>query len=203
MVHAGRWVGLVPFTWVGESHEFGEQETETYRALAGLAAPIVENRRLLAQTQQSLLERQESEAERERLQQEVIQAQRRAIQELSTPVIPVMDRIIIMPLIGSIDTMRARDITRSLLVGITQHRAKIVIVDVTGVSIMDSGIVNHLNKTIQAARLKGAHTIVTGISDSVAEAIVDLGIDWGEITTLSDLQTGLLTALRDLGVKLS
>ena len=68
---------------------------------------------------------------------------------------------------------------------------------------MDTGIVNHLNKTIQAARLKGAHTIVTGVSDAVAETIVDLGIDWSEITTLSDLQTGLLAALSSLGVQLS
>jgi anti-anti-sigma regulatory factor len=139
----------------------------------------------------------------ERLQQEIIEAQQRAIAELSTPVIPIMDRIIVMPLVGSIDSMRARDITRSLLAGITQHRAQVVIVDVTGVSLMDTGIVNHLNKTIQAARLKGARTIVTGISDSVAEAIVDLGIDWSGITTLSDLQTGLLAALSELGIKLS
>jgi rsbT co-antagonist protein RsbR len=68
---------------------------------------------------------------------------------------------------------------------------------------MDTGIVNHLNKTIQAARLKGAQTIVTGISDSVAESIVDLGIDWSEITTLSDLQTGLVMALDNLGIRLS
>jgi rsbT co-antagonist protein RsbR len=114
-----------------------------------------------------------------------------------------MDRIIVMPLIGSIDSMRARDITRTLLAGVNQHRAKVVILDVTGVGIMDTGIVNHLNKTIQAARLKGAKTIVTGISDAVAEAIVDLGIDWGDIETLSDLQTGLVTALGSLGVTLS
>jgi rsbT co-antagonist protein RsbR len=68
---------------------------------------------------------------------------------------------------------------------------------------MDTGIVNHLNKTIQAARLKGAQTIVTGISDAVAESIVDLGIDWSGITTLSDLQTGLLVALDSLGVRLT
>ena len=96
-------------------------------------------------------EQKEAEAERARLQQEVIEAQKRSIQELSTPVIPIMDRIIVMPLVGSIDSMRARDITRSLLAGISQHRAKVVILDVTGVSIMDTGIVNHLNKTIQAA----------------------------------------------------
>lgn len=64
-------------------------------------------------------------------------------------------------------------------------------------------VANHLNKTIQAARLKGAQTIVTGVSDAVAEAIVDLGIDWSGIITLSDLQTGLVTALHSLGVRLT
>jgi hypothetical protein len=72
------------------------------------------------------------------------------------------------------------------------------------ISLLDQPcVVNHLNKTIQAARLKGARTIVTGLSDSVAEAIVDLGIDWSGIETLSDLQTGLTTALSSLGVRLS
>jgi rsbT co-antagonist protein RsbR len=137
------------------------------------------------------------------LQQEVIDAQRRAIQELSTPVIPVMERIIVMPMVGSIDTMRARDITRSLLAGIREHKAKVVILDITGVPIVDSGVADHLNKTIQAARLKGAQTIVTGISDAVAEAIVDLGIDWSGVETLGDLRTGLVVALNKLGIKLT
>ena len=150
-----------------------------------------------------ITEERKAEAERVRLQEEVIEAQKRAIAELSTPVIPIMDRIIVMPLVGSIDSLRAKDITRSLLAGVSQHRAKVVILDVTGVAIMDTGVVNHLNKTIQAARLKGARTIVTGLSDSVAEAIVDLGIDWSGIETLSDLQTGLMTALGSLGFKLS
>jgi rsbT co-antagonist protein RsbR len=111
--------------------------------------------------------------------------------------------IIAMPLVGSIDTMRAKDITRTLLTGISRYQAKVVILDITGVPIVDSGVANHLNKTIQAARLKGAHTIVTGISDAVAETIVELGIDWGNIETLADLQTGLITALSSMGVKLS
>jgi rsbT co-antagonist protein RsbR len=148
-------------------------------------------------------ELQQETAERERLQQEVIEAQKRAIQELSTPVIPVMERILVMPLIGSIDTMRARDITRRLLAGIREHRAKAVILDITGVPIVDSGVADHLNKTIQAARLKGARTIVTGISDAVAETIVDLGIDWGSVETLSDLQTGLRIALAKMGQRIA
>jgi rsbT co-antagonist protein RsbR len=153
-------------------------------------------------TYDDITAQKQAEAERERLQREIIEAQQQALKELSTPVIPIMDRIIVMPLVGSIDSLRARDITRNLLSGITQHRAKIVILDVTGVGLMDTGIVNHLNKTIQAARLKGAQTIVTGMSDAVAEAIVDLGIDWSGIQTLADLQTGLLTALGSLGVQL-
>ncbi|HDQ73127.1 MAG TPA: tetratricopeptide repeat protein [Chloroflexi bacterium] len=138
-------------------------------------------------------------AERERLQQEVIEAQQRAIQELSSPVIPIMDRILVMPLVGSIDSMRAREITRALLAGIGAHRAKVVILDITGVSVVDTGVAEHLNRTIQAARLKGAHTIVTGVSDAVAETIVDLGIDWEAIETLADLQTGLRAALARMG----
>jgi rsbT co-antagonist protein RsbR len=154
-------------------------------------------------TYEDITERKQAEAERERLQQEVIEAQKQALQELSTPIIPVMERIIVMPLIGSIDTMRAKDIMRALLAGIRNQRAKVVILDITGVPIVDSGVANHLNKTIQAARLKGAQTIVTGLSDAVAEAIVDLGIDWSGIETLADLQTGLMAALSSLGVKLS
>jgi anti-anti-sigma regulatory factor len=193
---------------------------------ANQVAIAIENARLYEKVQQELTERKQAEevlqkayeemeerveertaelqretAERERLQQEVIEAQKRAIQELSTPIIPVMDRIIIMPLIGSIDSLRAKDIMRALLAGIREHRAKVVILDITGVPIVDSGVANHLNKTIQAARLKGAQTIVTGIADAVAEAIVDLGIDWSGIETLADLQTGLRVALVTMGLR--
>lgn len=150
-----------------------------------------------------ITQRKQDEVDRERMQRDVIEAQQQALKELATPIIPIMDRIIVLPLIGSIDSMRARDITRTLLSGIGQYRAKIVIIDITGVSLIDSGVANHLNKTIQAARLKGARTIVTGMSDAVAETIVDLGIDWSDMTTLSDLQTGLIVALDILGVKLS
>jgi|GEM_PF-2002860 len=144
-----------------------------------------------------------SQRETERLQQEILEAQQRAIQELSTPVIPIMDRILVMPLIGSIDSLRAKDIMRVLLAGISRHRARVVILDITGVPLVDSGVANHLNKTIQAARLKGARTIITGVSDAVAETVVDLGIDWSGIETLSDLQTGLIAALQGLGVRLA
>jgi anti-anti-sigma regulatory factor len=147
------------------------------------------------QVQERTAELEREQEESARLQQEVIEAQQRAIQELSTPIIPVLEGVIVMPLIGSIDTTRARDVTRSLLAGIREHAAKVVILDITGVPILDSGVAAYLNKTVQAARLKGARTIVTGISEAVAETIVDLGIDWSGIETLRDLRTGLQTVL--------
>ncbi len=158
--------------------------------------------RAYTEVEQQVAERtvalQREVAERERLQEEVIEAQRRALAELSTPIIPVLEGVMVMPLVGSVDTLRARDITRALLAGIREHRAKVVILDITGVPLVDSGVAAYLNRTILAARLKGARTIVTGISEAVAETIVDLGIDWSGIETLSDLQTGLRAVLAEM-----
>jgi rsbT co-antagonist protein RsbR len=162
----------------------------------------IDGEKVIVAFARDVTDRQNAEAERQRLQQEIIEAQQQALREISTPVIPIMQDIIVMPLIGSIDSTRARDITRTLLAAITEHHAKAVILDITGVPVVDSGVADHLNKSIQAARLKGAKTIITGISDAVAETIVDLGIDWGSIATLRDLQTGLTAALRDLGTRL-
>jgi PAS domain S-box-containing protein len=152
---------------------------------------------------EDITERKRAAIEREELQQQLIAAQQQAIQELSTPIIPVMDQIIIMPLVGHIDTTRAGDIMRSLLAGIRNYRAKVVILDVTGVPVVDSSVASHLDKTIQAARLKGARTIITGLSDQVAETLVELGINWSNIETVRDLQTGLRAALKRLGLKLT
>jgi PAS domain S-box-containing protein len=172
---------------------YRKQAEETMQQAYAQVEKQVEER--TAELQREIAERERAQEENARLQQEIIETQKRALQELSTPIIPVMEHIIIMPLIGSVDTMRARDITRALLAGIRQHQAKVVILDITGVPIVDSGVAAYLNRTIQAARLKGARTIVTGISDAVAETIVDLGIDWSEIETLRDLRTGLRAAM--------
>jgi rsbT co-antagonist protein RsbR len=151
---------------------------------------------------QDISEQKRAEAERADLQNQVIEAQRATLRELSAPIIPVAKSIIVMPLIGSIDTQRAREITRSLLAGVTNHQAKVVIIDITGVPVVDSGVAEHLNRAIQAVRLKGARTIITGVSNAIAETIVNLGIDWRGLDALRDLETGLATAIRDLKVKL-
>jgi PAS domain S-box-containing protein len=217
---SGAWWGFVGFDQGGTEREWTEVEIGVLKTAANILGGALERQQAqealerayaeverqveerTAELKREITERERAQEESARLQQEVIEAQKQALQELSTPIIPIMERIIVMPLIGSIDSMRARDITRALLAGIREHRAKVVILDITGVPIVDSGVADHLNKTIQAARLKGAQAIVTGISDAVAETIVDLGIDWSGVETLSDLQTGLMAALRSLGVKL-
>jgi GAF domain-containing protein len=190
-----------------QPNAFTSDDLRLLSTLAHNLGVVTELARLVESLEQMVEERttdlRESLEEREQLQQEVIEAQKQALKELSTPIIPVLDHIIVMPLIGAIDTLRARDITRALLAGIREHQAKVVILDITGVPIIDSGVASYLNKTIQAARLKGARTIVTGTSEAVAETIVDLGIDWSGIETLPDMRAGLVAALRNVGIKLT
>jgi rsbT co-antagonist protein RsbR len=133
--------------------------------------------------------------ERERL----IHQQQEAIRELSTPVLQIRERLLILPIIGVIDTQRARQITESLLRAIRTHRAKAVVVDITGVPLVDSKVAHHLMQTVMAARLMGTTAIVTGLSADVAQALVILGVSLGDVTTAGDLQGGLEEAERLLG----
>jgi rsbT co-antagonist protein RsbR len=134
-------------------------------------------------------------AERER----IINQQQEAIRELSTPVLQVRDRLLILPIIGMIDTFRAKQLTESLLHAIRANRAKVAVMDITGVAAVDSKVANHLVQTVAAARLMGAIVIVTGLSADVAQAL--LGVDLRSITTVGDLQGGLELAERLLDGK--
>jgi rsbT co-antagonist protein RsbR len=136
-------------------------------------------------------------AERER----TINLQQDAIRELSTPVLQLRERLLILPMIGVIDSMRAKQLTDGLLLSIRTNRAKIVVMDITGVAAVDSKVANHLIQTVAAARLMGANVIVTGISADVAQSLVALGVDLKSIRTMNDLQGGLEEAERLLGYK--
>jgi rsbT co-antagonist protein RsbR len=125
--------------------------------------------------------------------------QQEAIRELSTPVLQIRDRLLLVPIIGVIDTQRARLITESLLRSIRINRAKVVVMDVTGVATIDSKVANHLLQTVTAARLMGASVIVTGLSSEVAQSLVALGIELGKFNTVGDLQGGIEEAERILG----
>jgi rsbT co-antagonist protein RsbR len=127
--------------------------------------------------------------------------QQEAIRELSTPVLQIRDRLLLLPIIGVIDTHRARLITDSLLRSIRSTRAKVIVMDVTGVATIDSKVANHLIQTVIAAGLMGARVIVTGLSSDVAQALVGLGLDLNKLNTVGDLQGGIEEAERLLGYR--
>jgi len=130
--------------------------------------------------------------ERER----IIREQQAAIRELSTPVLQVRERLLILPIIGVLDTQRARQLTEQLLAAIQANRAKVVVIDITGVVTIDLTVANNLVQTVKAARLMGATAIVTGLSSSIAQTLVDLGVDVSMIRSVGDLQGGLEEAER-------
>ncbi len=136
--------------------------------------------------------------ERER----IIRQQQEAIRELSTPVLPVRERLLILPIIGIIDPQRARQLTEQLLRSIRINRAKVVVMDITGVPAMDATVANHLVQTVEASRLLGATVIVTGLSPEIAQTLVNIGVDLGKMNTVGDLQGGIEDAERLLGYKL-
>jgi rsbT co-antagonist protein RsbR len=137
--------------------------------------------------------------ERER----VIRDQQEAIRVLSTPVLQVRERLLILPIIGVIDPQRARQLTEQLLQGIRMNRAKVVVIDITGVPVMDATVANHLVQTVDAARLLGATVIITGLSPEIAQTLVTIGVDLSKMNTVGDLQGGIEEAERALGYKVA
>ncbi len=135
--------------------------------------------------------------ERER----VIREQQEAIRELSTPVLQVRERLLILPIIGVLDSPRARQLTEQLLGAIQANRAKVVVIDITGVATIDLTVANHLVQTVEASRLMGASAIITGLSSKIAQTLVDLGVDLSMMRTVGDLQGGLEEAERLIGYR--
>jgi len=121
------------------------------------------------------------------------------IREISTPVIPIHDEILVLPLVGTIDSQRSSRIMETLLMGMQQHRAEVVIIDITGVPLVDTGVANHLIQAAQAASLLGGQCILVGVSPEVAQTMVQLGVDLNTLVTLSNLQAGITYALARRG----
>jgi PAS domain S-box-containing protein len=124
-----------------------------------------------------------------------------AIRALSTPVLPIRDRLLVVPLIGIIDSGRALQLTEELLGAVRTHRARAVVIDITGVAVVDSKVANHLLQTIEAARLMGAKVIVSGISSEIAQTLVRIGVDLGGLWTTTDLRAGLEEAEELIGYR--
>ena len=128
--------------------------------------------------------------------------QQDAIKELSTPVLPFREGILLLPVIGMIDSFRAAQLTEQLLHSIRDTRSRVVVVDITGVPYVDSRVASHLVQTVEAARLMGSKVIVSGVSPDIALTMVTLGIDLGRIETMGDMQSGLERAEQLSGYKM-
>ncbi|HEY6186793.1 MAG TPA: GAF domain-containing protein [Pyrinomonadaceae bacterium] len=137
------------------------------------------------------IERKRSEEDRERLQQEIIGMQRSLLAELSTPLIPIKDGIVVMPLIGVMNKERAAQMLETLLKGVTTSGARVAILDITGVRAVDTHVANILLMAAQAVQLLGAEIIITGIRGSVAQILVKLAVDLKNVTTRRNLQAGI------------
>jgi anti-anti-sigma regulatory factor len=209
MAHQGRLIGVLYLENKVLLDAFPQARLELLRLLASLSAIAVENARLFSyverrteelraveeRLERELRERERAEAERAALQEEIIGVQNARLAELSTPIIPITDAIMVMPLIGTMDRQRAQHVLTTALQGVQAHRAKVVIIDITGVKLVDADVACTLVGTAGALRLLGAQSVITGIRPEVAQALVGLDIDFGAIVTRGNLQSGIAFAL--------
>lgn len=137
------------------------------------------------------------------VKEQIIGEQQEAILELSTPVLKLSDELLLLPVVGLVDSDRARQMTDQLLKEIRTNRARVVIIDITGVAAVDSMVANHLLQAAEAARLLGARAILTGLSAEVAQTLVRIGVDLSKVETAGNLQDGVERANRTLVSRLN
>jgi anti-anti-sigma regulatory factor len=201
MLHQGRLIGALYLENEAAREAFTPARVEIARVLAAQAAIAVENARMVAELrrrtdalslakdrlEQELLEREAAEAARQELKEELNRVQ--------TPIIPITDRVMVMPLIGTIDAERARQVLETSLAGAQKSRAAVVILDVTGVEMVDAGVTGSLVSTASALRLLGAQAVITGIRPDIAQSLVALNVDLRGVVTLGTLQSGIAYAM--------
>ena len=135
--------------------------------------------------------------------EETLTAQAKSLMEMSTPVTQIWSGILLLPIVGIIDSKRARDIMNATLAKIGETQARIFILDISGVGVVDTAVANHLIKITRATRLMGCDCTISGVSPSIAQTIVDLGIDVGRIKTTSTMKDALADAFHRVGMEIS
>ncbi len=202
-------VGLIVLADKVSGTEFSGEELEFLSAAAGIVAVTLTNAEshatqegLIRSVEQQAKEAQQLAQERELALEEldrkleIIERQRFAIQELSTPVLQLWDDVLALPVIGVVDTRRSADIMERLLAEITEKQVRFVILDITGVEVVDTRTADHFIKVIKAAELLGSTCILTGIRPAVAQTLIEIGVDMSSFTTLRNMQEGLTECLR-------
>jgi rsbT co-antagonist protein RsbR len=171
--------------------ELAIREQELQAAAVELQRALTEREEKAAEAQRALEEVRHSQGEQERLLE--------MIRQMATPVVPVYRGVLVMPLVGVIDETRAQVIVSALLTAVERERARVVILDITGVPVVDTAVAQALLQSARAARLVGAEAVLVGISPQVAETIISLGMDLTDLATKSDLQAGVAYAFEKVG----
>jgi len=215
MMHQGGVIGVLYLENRAARDAFTRARVELSGVLAAQAAIAVENARMVAELRhrsealgaanaalsdvnaamhvanerlsQELWEREQAEAARLALKEELYRVQ--------TPIIPITDRVTVMPLVGTIDAERARQVLETALTGAQRSRAAVVILDITGVERVDAGVAGSLVSTASALRLLGAQAVITGVRPEVAQALVALNLDLGAVVTRGTLESGVAYAM--------
>jgi len=132
---------------------------------------------------------------------ELIEKQQVSLQELSTPIIKIWDGVLTLPVIGVVDSRRSEEMMESLLTEVVDTQSKCVIIDITGVDVVDTKTADHFLKMVKAIKLLGAECIITGISPEIAQTLTNIGVDLSQIKTLRNLQDGLREAFALIRVR--
>lgn len=178
----------------------GQMQTFEYELTIDNQLESYEARMILLQDNVLVLSRnitaqRQAERERSAMQEQIIQAQQATLRELSTPLMPIANGVVAMPLIGAIDTARAQQIMESLLYGVAEYKARVAIIDITGVKVVDTQVASALIQAAQAARMLGAEVVLTGISPEIAQTLVSIGAELTAMKTKATLQEGIRYAL--------
>lgn len=159
---------------------------------------VTERKRLeeaVASSEAELRIRDDLLAEGQKATDALAERARSAFDQLSNPILEVWDGVLAMPIVGTIDSRRTADMAQRLLAEITRTQASFVIVDLTGVDVVDTMTADHLMKLMRKIEIVGARCVLTGIQPAMAETLVDIGVDFGSVTTLRNLKHGLREAI--------
>lgn len=177
----GEWWGFVGFDDCERERSWSSVEIDALRAAVTIVG--------------SAIQRQQDEERYIGMQQQIIEAQQATLRELSTPLLPIAAGVVLVPLIGTIDSGRANLVMETLLDGVARFNARLAILDITGVPVVDTHVAQALISAAQAVKLLGAKVILTGIKPQIAQTLVELGIDLRGIATRATLQDGVAAIL--------
>jgi rsbT co-antagonist protein RsbR len=187
-VEQGAWQGMLTFQ--------RKDGTSFPGLLSGMVLrDITEQPYALAGIVRDMSDQIQAEEERAAMQEQIIRAQQAALRELSTPLIPLAEGLVVMPLIGSMDSNRAQQVMETLLEGVASQRATTAILDITGLQVVDTQVADALVRAARAVKLLGAQVIITGIRPEVAQTLVGMGADLSSIVTHGSLQSGIAFAM--------